>query len=214
MKWIVLALLPCLAAYTFVTLQYRKPGHAFEPYSDLKAQAQIHQLLEAGFQRIPLEIRDASDSRPLNKEPDFADYAENPANARTLYALITQTAGGGLPEDLADALIEPPHLIRETSTSLGPADLYEGGDLVLKVRFYASAEPVAAHLYVHENQTFVVVELSGPDAPEDDDLRTSSARRTEYRKWLIAPSVPLKPGRYSGLLVGAEQSMHWDVRVH
>jgi len=209
MKWIVLALLPCLAAYTFVTLQYRKPGHAFEPYSDLKARAQIHQLLEAGFQRIPLEIRDAADSRPLNKEPDFADYAENPANARTLYALITQTASGGLPEDLAAALIESPHLIRETSTSLGPADLHEGGDLVLKVRFYASSAPVAAQLYVRENHAFVVVELTAPDAPEDD----YDAHRTEYRKWLIAPNVPLKPGRYSGLLVGAEQSMRWDVRV-
>jgi len=210
MKWIVFALLPCLAAYTFVTLQYRKPGHAFEPYSDLKAQAQIHQLLEAGFQRIPLEIRDAADSRPLNKEPDFADYSDNPANARTLYALITQTAEGGLPEGLATALIEPPHLIRETSTSLGPADLYEGGDLVLKVRFYASSEPVAAQLYVRENQTFVVVELAEPDAPEDD----YDALRTEYRKWLFAPNVPLKSGRYTGLLIGAEQSMRWDVRVH
>jgi len=210
MKWIVLALLPCLAAYTFVTLQYRKPGHAFEPYSDLKTRAQIHQLLEAGFQRIPLEIRDAAESRPLNKEPDFADYAENPANARTLYALITQTAAGGLPEDLAAALIEPPHLIRETSTSLGPADLHEGGDLVLKVRFYATSEPVAAQLYVRENQTFVVVELAAPDAPEDD----YEAQRAEYRKWLIAPAGLLKPGRYSGLLVGAEQSMRWDVRVH
>jgi len=210
MKWIVLALLPCLAAYTFVTLQYRKPGHAFEPYSDLKAQAQIHQLLEAGFQRIPLEIRDAADSRPLNKEPDFPDYSDNPANARTLYALITQTAGGGLPEDLATALIEPPHLIRTTSTSLGPADLYEGGDLVLKVRFYASSEPVAAQLYVRGSETFVVVELASPDAPEDD----YEAQRIEYRKWLIAPTVPLKPGRYTGLLIGAEQSMRWDVHVH
>jgi len=210
MKWIILALLPCLAAYTFVTLQYRKPGHAFEPYSDLKARAQIHQLLEAGFQRIPLEIRDATDSRPLNKKPDFADHLKNPANERTLYALITQTAAGGLPEDLASALIEPPHLLREASTSLGPVDLYDGGDLVLKVRFYASAEPVAAQLYVRENQTFVVVELAAPDAPEDD----YEARRTEYVKWLIAPAGLLNPGRYNGLLIGAEQSMRWGVHVH
>ncbi|WP_156468763.1 hypothetical protein [Cephaloticoccus capnophilus] len=210
MKWIVLALLPCLAAYTFVTLQYRKPGHAFEPYNDLKARAQIHQLLEAGFQRIPLEIRDATDSRPLNKEPDFPDYAENPANKRTLYALITRTAEGGLPENLAAALIEPPHLIRETSTSLGPADLHEGGDFVLKARFYASAEPVAAQLYVHGNQIFLVVELAGPDAPEDD----FDAEHVEYRKWLIAPKVPLKPGRYTGLLIGAEESMLWGLKVY
>jgi len=223
MKWIVLALLPCLAAYTFVTLQYRKPGHAFEPYSDLKAQAQIHQLLEAGFQRIPLEIRDAADSRPLNKEPDFANYAENPANAQTLYALITQTAGGGLPEDLASALIDPPNLPGSINTSLGPADLYEGGDLVLKIQFYASSEPVAAQLYVRGSETFVVVELAEPEPVENESddgsaahavLRASSARRTEYRKWLVAPAVPLKPGRYSGLLVGQEQSLCWDVRMH
>jgi len=210
MKWIVLALLPCLAAYTFVTLQYRKPGHAFEPYNDLKASAQIHQLLEAGFQRIPLEIRDAADSRPLNKKPAFADHAENPANARTLYALITQTARGGLPEDLAAALIDSPHLPRTINTSLGPADLYEGGDLVFKIQFYASSEPVAAQLYVRENQAFVVVELAAPEPPEDD----YSPRRTAYRKWLIAPSASLKPGRYTGLLLGAEQSLHWDVRVY
>jgi len=210
MKWIVLALLPCLAAYTFVTLQYRKPGHAFEPYSDLKAQAQIHQLLEAGFQRIPLEIRDATDSRPLNQKPDFADHARNPANTRTLYALITQTAGGGLPEDLAAALIEPPHLPNSINTSFGPADLYEGGDLVLKIQFYATSDPVAAHLYVRENETFVVVELATPEPPEDDDF----SQRTAHRKWLIAPAGLLKPGRYAGFLVGAEKSLHWDVHVH
>jgi len=211
MKWIILALLPCLAAYTFVSLQYRKPGPAFEPYHDLKAQAQIHQLLEAGYQRIPLEIRDAKGSRPLNKEPDFADYTKNPANARTLYALIAQTADGGLPQDLADTLIDPPHLPNSINTSLGPADLYgEGADLVLKVEFYASAKPVTAHLYVRENTAFVVIGLAAPDAPANDYF----ADRDEYRKWLIAPAVPLKPGRYTVHLVGAEESLRTDWHVH
>ena len=38
MKWIVLAIILGIGAYTFLTLHYRKPGRAFQPYAEVADQ--------------------------------------------------------------------------------------------------------------------------------------------------------------------------------
>ena len=52
MRWIVLAILLFIVPYTYVTLEYRKPNKAFEPYADMKEQANVHRLLDAGYKRV------------------------------------------------------------------------------------------------------------------------------------------------------------------
>src|SRR5438105_3708911 len=54
MKWIALAILLFIVPYTYLTLHFRKPGKAFEPYADLSKRANTARLLSAGYQRIPL----------------------------------------------------------------------------------------------------------------------------------------------------------------
>ena len=63
MKWIVLAILLSLGAYTWLTLHYRKVNPAFAPYGDMKDRANTHRLLAAGFQRITLRVE-----RPVGRK--------------------------------------------------------------------------------------------------------------------------------------------------
>ena len=62
MKWVVLTIIAVLVPYTWLTLHYRKPGHAFEPYHDLKNRANIGRLLAAGYQRIPVDASRPADA--------------------------------------------------------------------------------------------------------------------------------------------------------
>jgi hypothetical protein len=48
MKWIVVAIVAVIVPYTFLTLRYRRPGKAFEPYADMKDRANTMRLLSAG----------------------------------------------------------------------------------------------------------------------------------------------------------------------
>src|SRR5690606_6014035 len=44
MKWVIVAIIAILVPYTFLTLRYRKPGPAFQPYEDMKNQANVTRL--------------------------------------------------------------------------------------------------------------------------------------------------------------------------
>ena len=54
MKWVVLVIILSIGVYTVLTLRYRRPERAFQPYQDLRDRANTHRLLDAGFQRITL----------------------------------------------------------------------------------------------------------------------------------------------------------------
>ena len=48
MKWIALAILVVIVPYTVIRWQYRKPNRAFEPYADMKNQANTLRAATAG----------------------------------------------------------------------------------------------------------------------------------------------------------------------
>ena len=78
MKWVVLAIILSIGVYTFLTLKYRRPDRAFRPYQDLRDRANVHRLLDAGFQRIALE-------------------ADLPADALTFESSVRSSAAAGKP---------------------------------------------------------------------------------------------------------------------
>ena len=192
MKWVVVAIILVIVPYTFLTLHYRKPGKAFEPYHDIKDRANTMRLLSAGFQRITLEA-----DRPADRVGGSPPAALFPAR-------------GGLPEALDASLVDKPLLPAEIITVNAAAGAH-----------VASAYPIeftctlpdnhqqlgGAALYVRSGLIVIV--------PTYERLSGGLLART--RENLIRLTVPagaLKPGTYHVTLVGSRLSKAWDLQVH
>ena len=100
MKWIVLAIVLFIPAYTWLTLHYRRLGPAFRPYQDMRDHADVVRLLKAGYQRVAIDARRPAESKPL----------EEPGRA-------TSPAPGGMPEELRKTLVESPLLPLEIDSA-------------------------------------------------------------------------------------------------
>src|SRR4030095_13974161 len=90
MKWIVVAIIAVVVPYTFLTLWYRKPGPAFQPYEDMKSRANVSRLLAAGYQRI------------------FLPAQQPAATAARIESATVAAAPGGLPAGLRGVPVSPP----------------------------------------------------------------------------------------------------------
>lgn len=196
MRWIVIAIVAILVPYTWFNLQYRKPGRAFEPYHDMKKQANVQSLLSAGFRRITL-----SPEQPADQSPDFA-LSKGP------FAEAKVTAGG-IPAQLRESLIETPTLpqsihtlktLAETSHLLPyPIEF----DCTLPDQRLAIAN---AYLYWKEEELILVVDC--------EKLQGDLTRRTPAATLrLTAPGGSVPVGNYLVTLVGEKQSLQWSLRV-
>ncbi len=192
MKWIFLAILVVIVPYTFIRLRYQKPNPAFEPYADMKNQANTLRLLSAGYQRITLEA-----DRPV-EPPRFGSPA-----APTSIALP------GLPSSLAETLVDPPLLPREILSVTAPATT---NSLFAYTLAFTCTLPDRKHqlsgafLYVRDDELVFVPQFE----PIDGDL---SARTREYLFRLTLPAGSLKPGSYHATLPGAHASKSWSLEV-
>src|SRR5690606_30268310 len=93
MKWVVVAILACVIPYTWITLRYRKPGPAFQPYEDSKNRANVIRLLDAGYRRMTVSaLRPADPARSAPPGP----------------AAAVASLPGGLPMRLSETLVEIP----------------------------------------------------------------------------------------------------------
>jgi hypothetical protein len=195
MKWVALVIVACIIPYTILTLKYRKPTPAYEPYEDTKNRANVLRLLDAGYQRLNVTAE-----RP----------AEPQALARSLPSPASVTnAPAGLTEGLSAALVELPQLplsfsavtaARETTTllpypivftctlgdqkhQLGGAQVFVRGESVVIVPQF---EPLNGELTARSNESPVVITL---------------------------PSGSLKTGRYTVRLAGRDQSRQWQLDI-
>lgn len=191
MKWVVLAIVLVIVPYTFITLHYRKPGRAFEPYHDMKDRANTLRLLSAGFQRVTLEAdRPADPARSLPSAPLFP-------------------APGGLPAALDATLVEKPLLpdqilsVRAAATA-GAAKPYP---VELTCSLTDNKRQLGgAQLYVRSEEIVIV--------PAFEALAGGLLARTrESDIRLTVPAGTLKPGRYHVTLVGARVSKAWQLDV-
>jgi hypothetical protein len=191
MKWVVLAILVVIVPFTWLTLRYRKPGRAFEPYQDMKDRANTSRLLSAGYQRIPLPAQLPADRmKPITS------------------ATIGQI-GGGLPAELAKTLVDPPLLPAEITNVAAPPD---GSALQPYVFRFACALPdhkrqlAGADLYVKGDQIVIT--------PDYEKLSGQFlARSTENVIEVVIPAGALKPGKYRVTLVGQQASRTWTMNV-
>jgi len=192
MKWVVLVIIVSIVVYTYLTLHYRRPDRAFRPYQDLRDRANVHRLIDAGYQRIALAAELPVD--PVN--PD--------SPVRTTAAL------GGLPTGLRETLVEQPELPSEiVSVAAAPTvNAMFAYPIGVKCTLPDNKQQLAgAELYVHGDELVVTPEFE----------RLSGGLLARNRDRLIRLTVPagaLKPGSYHVTLVGTHSSRAWTLQVH
>jgi hypothetical protein len=191
MKWIVLAILALVVPYTLLTLHYRKPGRAFEPYEDLKNRANVSRLLAAGYRRIPL-------------------VAQRPADGqRAVGGATIAAAPGGIPADLRSTLVEPPLLAAEiANVAAAPS----AGALLPYSIHLACTLPdekwqlAGAELYSQGAQIVVV--------PTFERIGGGLHSRSSTDSVLLTiPGGTLQPGSYTVTLVAERASRTWSLEV-
>ena len=190
MKWIVASILVFIPIYTYLTLHYRRPGPAFNPYGDMRDRADVIRLLKAGYQRVTLDA-----SRPVD-EPSGAPAA-------------TMPAPGGLPEDLRKTLIESPLLPLEVNSVTADAAAVSAIDYPIVINYTIpdnKRQLSGAHLYEKPGEIVIIADferLAGE----------LLARTREGSALLDVPPGSLRPGTYRVTLVGERSSRSWTLHV-
>lgn len=195
MKWVVLAIIACIVPYTIITIKYRKPNPAFQPYEDSKQRANVMRLLDAGYQRIHV-----SAERP-------ADPLELVRGMNTLAA--PTAAPGGLPEGLATTLVETPLLPVSFNSVLAPrenASLLPCPVLFTCVLDDQKHQLAGAQVYVR-GLSIVIVPVFEPLGGE------LTARSKESPVLISIPGGSLKTGDHTVILAGSGSSMKWMLTV-
>ncbi|HEY0966595.1 MAG TPA: hypothetical protein VGD88_04320 [Opitutaceae bacterium] len=194
LKWVAIIILACIIPYTWITIRYRKPGPAFQPYEDSKNRANVLRLLDAGYQRIAVEaLRPADPARTAPAGP----------------AAEVTAAPGGLPPKLSDTLVEIPLMPDRVNTVTAPRESVSTG--AYRLQFTCSVpdnkeQLKGAEVYVRDRELTLI--------PTFEKIEGGLlARTTESVVLLEIPAGTLKPGRYLATIVGARQSQRWNLDV-
>jgi hypothetical protein len=191
MKWIVIAILLFVPAYTYLTLRYRRSGPVYEPYAEARDRAMVERLLAAGYHRVTIAATRPTETLRLSARAPI------------------QGAPGGLPADLATALTAAPlpptrvtHIIAARETAATQPYI---------VDFTATLpdekeELLDAQVYVRESGLILV-----PNFERVPGGLLVRSPETEVR--LTVPAGVLPPGHYRVTLVATHESQSWMLFV-
>lgn len=112
MKWVVLAIVVFIAAYTFVNLRYRKAGPGRRPYEETSRHVTTVRLQDAGWEHLPVEVR-----RPIEKPPAGLPTA-------------VQRGALGLGLDLDACFADRPTLMSSIDAVAAPAAVARGEECI------------------------------------------------------------------------------------
>lgn len=197
MKWIVVAILVFVVGYTFITLYFRKPGKAYQPYHDSREKATIARLESAGYARVT-----ATAERPA--DPQHTGLSMEGPQAEV------QRAPGGLPTELKQTLIDQPRL--PLSFSRVRASSSANQLLPYTIEFTCALPNNkqllnGATVYRKEQEVAIVADF---EVIEGELL----ARTPESLVQVTLPGGALPVGSYHVTLVGLNESRAWDLQVH
>jgi hypothetical protein len=191
MKWIVLSILVFVPLYTYLTLHFRRSEHVYEPYAEARDRATVERLLAAGYRRVTLTA--VRPTEPLS----------GPVMARTV------AAPGGLPADLATALVAAPlpplhatHIVAAREISAAQPYLIDFTATLPEEK----EELLDAQIYLHEGKLVLV-----PNFERVSGGLLVRSPETEVR--LTVPAGVLSPGQYRVTLVATRESRTWDLSV-
>jgi len=189
MRWVVLIIVLFLIPYTYLTLHFRKPGPAYQPYQDAKEREHLSQR---GYRRVTITAIRPTESRLA---PDGAGVTE---------------AAQALPEDLRTAFIVPPLLPAAIGGVFAPAELRGATPYAIEFACLLADDAQqlsGCALYIKGSDVYIV--------PTFERLPNGLTART--RQNLIALTFPpdaLAPGGYQIILVGVSGSKRWRLQVH
>lgn len=197
MKWVALVILVSIGAYTAVTLRYRRPGAAYQPYQDNKDRVITTRLRSAGYQRIT-----ASTDRPADPQHGFS----------TLTGPLVEAVDlpGGAPEELKLLFVDQPRL-PETFNQVRASG--ETNRLFPYSLQFTCALPnnkqllSATYVYVKDQELVIVPDFETMDGE-------LLARTPESVVQLTIPAGTLHPDTYHVVLIGQKQSKGWSLQVH
>jgi hypothetical protein len=190
MKWIVVSILVFIPVYTYLTLHYRRPGPAFNPYRDMRDRADVIRLLKAGYQRVALD-------------------ASRPAEDAAVEGDASSPAPGGLPDDLRKTLVETPLMALEINSVSAAPTAVSGIDYTIGLTYTIpdnKRQLSGAHLYEKPGEIVIVADF--------ERLAGGLLARTrDGAATLDIPPGSLRPGTYHVTLVGERASRSWTLRV-
>lgn len=198
MRWIVATILLFIVPYTYVNLKFRKPNPAFEPYADMKEQANVKRLLDAGYTRVS-----------IGAERPHPPIAPDRIVADGSLGAVVSSAPGGLPRPLDSTLVELPRLPASYADLVVPAELATHAPALLQftARVESDHEQLGgAAVYIREDQVVIVPTFE----PVPGELR---ARTRDGNVLLTLPAGLLAPGQHHFTLAGARDSLRWTVLV-
>ncbi len=195
MKWVALVIIVSLAAYTYLTLHYRKTNPAYRAYQDTKDRAGVMRLLSAGFQRVVLTAqRPADPSTRINLGP----------------AATTSSAAGGLDPEVGSSLLDLPLLPTEIMQISAAASV--SALLAYPIQFTCTLSDnkrqlSGAELYIKDGTLTLL--------PTFEQLDGGLLARSRESVVLVTlPPGTLKPGTYKVTVVGERASRTWALQVH
>jgi hypothetical protein len=195
MRWIVIAILAVIVPYTYVNIKFRKPNKPFEPYADMKAEAEVDRLLAAGYRRF--SVRAEIPYPPLPATEITGGPAATPA-----------ATPGGLPPELVSVLIDARRLPTDYRELLAPAEPVSTAPFRLQftARVESDREQLGkAEVFVRDGDVLIVPAFE----PVPGELH---ARTKESLIVLTLPAGLLRPGKHTLTLVGAGSSLRWTVQ--
>lgn len=198
MRWIVASILLFVVPYTYVNLKFRKPNKAFEPYADMKEQANVKRLLDAGFARASVR---AERPYPALSSQELLPEGTQPA--------AVSAVAGGLPPPLDSTLVERPRLPAAYANLVTPSELaaHDAARMQFTARLEDDHEQLAgAAVYIRNDEIVIVPSFE----PVPGSLQ---ARSKDGIVLLTLPAGLLAPGRHTVTLAGARESARWTVNV-
>ncbi len=192
MKWIVAAIVVFIVGYTLVNIYFRKPGRSARPYEDAANRFTTAKLLEAGWQKMPVETR-----RPVEKMNDTD-------------AVAISRGAIGLGLDLDPCFAEKPKLLASIDRVAAPGSVARGETYT--AMFTGSVPDLQLQLgnielYHHGNEIVLVPTIE--HLPGQNLL----SRWSDNNYCVSFPTSSLPPGKYQLRLVANGPSARWSVTI-
>lgn len=191
MKWVALVIVCGIAAYTWVNLEFRKPGGPSEPWADQRARAEAAKLAESGWETVIVP---------------FESVVEFPASRGNV------TLGPTMPivSTLRDTTLDPWHLPIEVSGSMAPSEWSAGRPYTAYLKFDLDTDRMQiAGFTAFRKGPHLILVPRWAHVPGDLVERSRTARG---RLLFSAGDVP--PGEYTVTVVAIKASATWKLTVH
>ena len=188
---IALAIVVCLAGYTYLRVAYAKPGKAHEPFAENRRRTESAKLQAAGWTWT---------------EATYEALVELPAPEAEIHAAPVRPA---IAEELRLLSSENWHLPIEYTAVSAAASSPAGAEY--PVHFQVETDQARAHIVsfdlYRKGADLVLIPCWEPYPPELDPRRPKSAGR------LVVPTQALPAGRYRATLLALKQSSQWDLEL-